>query len=190
MKDLLTQFDFTEPEIEAFLSNAQNVKFRKKDILLEENQVCRYLYFVKEGVIRSYVTDKEGKEFTKSFFYAQKQDFATSFPSFMAQKPSILFLEAVTDTEVLAWHHSYIHEKLNSDFRFFRFFRHCTDLLYLRFEQKDICMLRSTPEERYLTFKEEYPELISSVPLHYIATYLGITPETLSRIRKRVEAKK
>jgi CRP-like cAMP-binding protein len=190
MEDLLTQFGFTNLEIESFLSNAQNVKFRKKDLLLEENQVCRHLYFVKEGVIRSYVTDNEKREFTKSFFYAQKQDFATCFISFMSQKPSNLFLEAVIDTEALAWHYSYIHEKLNSDFRFFRFFRHCTDLLYLRFEQKDISMLRSTPEERYLTFKDEHPELISAVPLHYIATYLGITPETLSRIRKRVEAKK
>jgi CRP-like cAMP-binding protein len=190
MEELMKKFDFSDLEIESFLSNAQKVTFRKREIFLEENQICRYLYFVKEGVVRSYVTDREGKDYTKSFFYAAQKDFATSFPSFMFQKPSTFFLESIVDSELLAWHHNYIHEKLTNDFRFFRFFRYCTDLLYVRFEQKDISMLRSTPEERYLIFKEDHPELINSVPLHCIATYLGITPETLSRIRKRVGVNK
>jgi CRP-like cAMP-binding protein len=186
MNDLLKQFGFSDLEIESFWGNAQKISFRKRDIFLEENQVCRYLYFVKEGVTRSYVTDTEGKEYTKSFLYAARGDLSISFPSFMFQQPSNLFLEAVTDCELLAWHHSYIHEKLENDFRFFRFFRHCTDLLYVRFEQKEINMLRATPDERYLIFKQEHPTLINTVPLHYIATYLGITAETLSRVRKRV----
>jgi CRP-like cAMP-binding protein len=186
MEALMKKFELTEDDIRAFRANAQIVKFRKKELLLEENQINRYLYMMKDGVIRSYVIDKEGKDYTKSFFYSQNQDFAFSYPSFMFQEPSNLFLEAIMDCEVWAWHHSYIHEKLNNDFRFFRFFRHCTDLLYVRFEQKDIRMLRSTPEERYIMFKKENPDLINAIPLRYIATYLGITPETLSRIRKRV----
>ncbi len=186
MEALMKKFEHTDDDIKAFWANAQIVKFRKKELLLEENQINRYLYMMKEGVIRSYVIDKEGKDYTKSFFYSQNQDFAFSYPSFMFQEPSNLFLEAIIDCEVWAWHHSYIHEKLNNDFRFFRFFRHCTDLLYVRFEQKDIRMLRSTLEERYIMFKEENPDLINTIPLRYIATYLGITPETLSRIRKRI----
>jgi CRP/FNR family transcriptional regulator, anaerobic regulatory protein len=186
MNELLQEFGFSEEEITIFWANAQSIVVPKRDILLRENQINRYLYFVKKGVIRAYVTDKEGKDYTKSFFYAAKQDFALSYPSFMFQQPSNLFLEAVMDSEVWAWHYSYIHKKLETDFRFFRFFRHCTDLLYVRFEQKDIRMLRSTPEERYIFFREEHPDLIHTIPLHYIATYLGITAETLSRIRKRV----
>ena len=186
MTDLLRKFGFSDAEIDNFWANAQQISFRKKQLLLEENQINRYLYLVKGGVIRSYVTDKEGKDYTKSFFSAKDKDFAISFSSFKYQEPSNLFLEAVVDTEVWAWHYSYIHEKLINDFRFLKFFRHCMDLLYFRFEKREIRSLRSTPEERYIFFKEEHPDLINTIPLHYIATYLGVTAETLSRIRKRV----
>jgi CRP-like cAMP-binding protein len=104
----------------------------------------------------------------------------------MLQEQSQVFLEAVIDTEVWAWHYTYIFDKLDKDFRFYRFFRYCTDRLYVRFEEKEIRMLRASPEERYIVFTQEQPDLINTVPLHYIASYLGITAETLSRIRKRV----
>jgi CRP-like cAMP-binding protein len=186
MNELMKKFELTDLEIESFWLNAQLVKFRKKQLLLEEGQINRHLYMVKSGIVRSYVTDKEGKDYTKSFFYGTTQDFVASFPSFKFQEPSKHFLEAITDCEVWAWHYSYIFDKLANDFGFHRFFRYCTDKLYIRFEEKEILMLRATPEERYLLFKDEHPNLINIIPLHYIATYLGITPETLSRIRKRV----
>jgi CRP/FNR family transcriptional regulator, anaerobic regulatory protein len=186
MKELLKKFEHTDEEIEATWSNAQIVKFRKKELLLEENQINRYLYMMKEGIVRSYVTDKEGKDYTKSFFYGDTQDFVLSLRSFKFQEPSTHYLEAITETEVLAWHYTYIFDKLIHDFRFHRFLRYSTDKLYFRFEEKEIMMLRTTPEERYILFKKENPDLINTIPLHYIASYLGITAETLSRIRKRV----
>jgi CRP-like cAMP-binding protein len=186
MKELLKRFEYTDEEIEDFWANAQIVKFRKKELLLEEKQINRHLYMMKEGIVRSYVTDKEGKGYTKAFFYGKSQDFVASFPSFKFQEPSNHFLEAITDTEVWAWHYTYIFDKLANDFRFHRFFRYCTDKLYIRFEEKEIIMLRTTPEERYILFKKEHPDLINTVPLHYIASFLGVTAETLSRIRKRV----
>jgi CRP-like cAMP-binding protein len=186
MNELLKKFEHTDVEIEDFWANAQIVKFRKRDLLLEENQINRYLYMMKEGVVRSYVTDTEGKDYTKSFYCAKYQDFASSFSSFMFQEPSKYFLEAIVDTEVWAWHYSYIFDKLANDFRFYRFFRHCTDKLYVRFEEKEISSLRHTPEERYILFKQKHPDLITIIPLQHLASFLGITPETLSRIRKRV----
>jgi CRP-like cAMP-binding protein len=75
---------------------------------------------------------------------------------------------------------------LANDFRFHHFLRHHTDNIYVRFEEKEIRMLRTTPEERYLLFMEEHAEVVHDIPLQHIATYLGITAETLSRIRKRV----
>jgi CRP-like cAMP-binding protein len=186
MNELLKKFGYSDLEIEDLWANAQTVKYRKKELLLEENQVNRYLYLMKKGVVRSYITDKEGKDYTKAFFYGKTQDFVAAFTSFKFQKPSNQFLEAITDCEVLAWHYSYIHDKITSDFRFYKFFRYCTDLHFMRWEEKEIHMLRSTPEERYLAFREENPDLINTIPLQHIATFLGITPETLSRIRKRV----
>jgi CRP/FNR family transcriptional regulator, anaerobic regulatory protein len=186
MIELLKKFDYTDEEIEDFWANAQIVKFRKRDLLLEENQINRYLYMLKEGVVRSYVTDKEGKDYTKAFFYAKTQDFVLSLRSFKFQEPSSHYLEAMTETEVWAWHYTYIFDKLANDFRFHKFLRYCTDKLYFRFEEKEIRMLRTTPEERYILFRDEHSDLINTVPLHCIASFLGITAETLSRIRKRV----
>jgi CRP/FNR family transcriptional regulator, anaerobic regulatory protein len=186
MNDLMKRFDMTDAEINDFWVNAQSVSFKKKQLLLEEKQINRHLYMMKTGIVRSYVTDNEGKDYTKSFFYGTQQDFVASFPSFKFQEPSNHYLEALVDTEVWAWHYSYIFDKLVNDFKFHRFFRYCTDKLYIRFEVKEIRMLRTTPEERYLIFREEHPELIHDIPLQHIATYLGITPETLSRIRKKV----
>jgi CRP-like cAMP-binding protein len=186
MNEIMKKFDLTDAEINDFWANAQRVSFKKKQVILEENQINRYLYLVQEGVIRSFVTDKEGKDYTKAFFYAATNDFVASFSSFKFQKPSNHFLEAVVDCEVLAWHYNYIHDKLTSDFRFYRFFRYCTDTLFIRWEDREIRMLRTTPEERYLLFKTENPDLINTIPLYHIATYLGITAETLSRIRKRI----
>ncbi len=186
MNEIMKKFDLTDAEIDSFWANAQLVKFAKKQHLLEEKQINRYLYMVKRGVIRSYVKDSEGNDYSKAFFYAKTQDFVASFSSFKFQKPSNHFLEAVVDSEVWAWHYTYIHDKLVADFRFYRFFRYCTDNLFIRWEEREISMLRETPEERYLVFQAENPDLIHTIPLRYIATYLGITPETLSRIRKRV----
>lgn len=186
MDELLAKYGFSEAEIKCFWENAQIVSYRKRDVLLEVNQINRYLYLMKKGIVRGYVKDEEGKEYTKNFFYASKNELTLSFRSFMLQVPSNTALEAVMDCEVWAWHYSYIHEKLENDFRFERFYRHCTDLLYYCFEERETQMLRSTPEERYIFFRDQNFELINSIPLHHIATYLGITPETLSRIRKRV----
>jgi CRP-like cAMP-binding protein len=188
INEIMKKFDLMDDEIEQFWSNAQLVKFPKKQHLLEENQINRYLYMVKEGVIRSYVTDTDGKDYSKAFFYAKTHDFVASFSSFKFQKPSNHFLEAIVNSEVWAWHYSYIHEKLTTNFRFYRFFRYCTDTLFMRWEDREIGMMRSTPEERYLQFKAENPDLIHTIPLRYIPTYLGITPETLSRIRKKIGA--
>jgi CRP/FNR family transcriptional regulator, anaerobic regulatory protein len=186
MDEIMKKFDLTDAEIADFWANAQIVKFPKKQHLLEEKQINRHLYLMREGVVRSYVTDAEGKDHSKAFFYAKTNDFVASFSSFKFQSPSNHFLEAIVDSEVWAWHYSYIHERLTSDFRFYRFFRYCTDALFMRWEDREISMLRSTPEERYLLFKKENPDLTAEIPLRHLATYLGITPETLSRIRKRI----
>ncbi len=188
MNTRLKKFGFSDIEIEAFWANAQCLSFRKRQVLLEENQVNRYLYLVKEGVIRSFVIDNKGNTHTKSFFSSLNKDFAFSFPSFILQEPSLFSMDAVVDSEVWAWHNDYIFEILSKDIRFFNFFRYQLGRLFHTLELKEIRMLRLTREEHYIICLKENPELLNIVPLHYIASYLGITSETLSRIRKRVES--
>ena len=187
MNILLKKFGFTETEIANFWANAQCVTFHKRQLLLEENQINRYLYLVKEGIIRSFVTDDKGKTYTKNFFSSLDSDFAVFFPSFLLQEPSLFSMDAVVDSEVWAWHSDYILELIASDVRYINFFRYHLGRLFYLLELKEIRMLRSDREEHYLLFKKERPEVAKTVPLHYIASYLGITSETLSRIRKRVE---
>ncbi len=187
MNILLKKFGFTEAEIADFWANAQCVTFHKRQLLLEENQVNHYLYLVKEGIFRSFVTDDKGKTFTKNFFSSSNPNFTVFFPSFLLQEPSLFSIDAVVDSEVWAWHSDYILELIASDVRFINFFRYHVGHLFYLLELKEIRMLRSEREEHYLLLKKERPEVVKAVPLHYIASYLGITSETLSRIRKRVE---
>lgn len=188
MNTILKEFGFSDAEINKFWANAQCVTYHKRQLLLEENQVNRYLYLVKEGIIRSFVTDAKGKTYTKNFFSSLDPHFAVFFPSFLLQEPSLFSIDAVVDSEVWAWHSDYILELIASDVRFINFFRYYLGRLFYQLELKEIRMLRTDREEHYLLFKKERPELINTVPLHYIASYLGITSETLSRIRKRVES--
>ena len=187
MNTILKEFGFSDDEIKGFWANAQIVTYHKRQILLEENQVNRYLYLVKDGIIRSFLTDNKGKTYTKNFFSSANYSFAISYPSFLLQEPSLFSIDAVVDSEVWAWHSDYIVNIISSDVRFFNFFKYQLGRLFYIMELKEIRMLRSDREEHYLLFKKERPEVVENVPLHYIASYLGITSETLSRIRKRVE---
>ena len=146
-------------------------------------QRCRHLYFVDSGALRgSYTLD--GKEITH--WFAFENDFVTSFHSFITQQPaveSIYLLEgcvlwsiAKTDLEGL----------LNAHHQLERLLRLAYETYYIRLEERFVAAQFKTAAERYSELLQQAPHLIERVPLGYIASYLGISAETLSRIRGRL----
>jgi len=172
-----------EEEWKAFRDILQEKKIKKKDMLLEEGQVCKFIGFLNSGVIREYVFDKD-KESTVDFI--SENHFVVDFQSFITGTPSRQYLEALTDAELLVFRKESI-DMLYDKYKIWeRFGRLIIERVFCGVEEKRKKIIATTHEEQYRNFASVYPEVVQQVPQYYIASYLGITPEHLSRIRKRV----
>ena len=159
------------------------VEVPKHDIILKEGQRCDHVSFVLEGLLRAYYL-KDGEEICSRFI--AENHICFSVISFYTRKPSYEFIEAL-EYSVLARIRYEALERLYTDFPEFNFVsRKWTEHYCSMSEQRLFLLRRQTTEERYHSFVEIYPTLLQRVPLKYIASYLGMTTETVSRIRKKL----
>ncbi|HKZ37864.1 MAG TPA: Crp/Fnr family transcriptional regulator [Chryseolinea sp.] len=178
----------TEKEKTYFISLLQYQTLKRKDFLLKEGEVSKYSTFVLDGALKGYTVDKEGNEHILSF--ALKDWWIADMYSYISQKPGTLNIEAVADSEVA------MLSKENQEIlfakvpKFERFFRILVENSLVANQQRLIDNLSATAEDRYLHFIKKYPLIPSCVPQHNIASYLGITPEFLSKIRARLAKRK
>lgn len=151
--------------------------------LLTEGKVCRHLYFLESGCLRGYYT-VDGREITHWFGF--ENDFVTSFHSFTTQEPSVENIQLLDGCVLWA----ITKEKLTALFNSFpeieRLVRIAYEKYYIRLEERFVNAQFKTAAERYNELLELRPHIIERVPLGYIASYLGISAETLSRIRSRL----
>ena len=163
----------------------KEVVIQAKTTLLLEGDIANYLYFINEGCLRTFFND-EGKDITFQFFF--EHQVVCSFESFQSNEASLFTIETIEDSKVT------IIKK--SDF--LKVIEECEDLKEHVFELLShrfifymklfLSRIKDSPEKRYLELKSNHPEILDRVPHHYIASYLGITPVSLSRIRKRILA--
>lgn len=166
-----------------FSSKLRQKDFKKKETLLDVGQVENYLSYVQRGIIRQYIP-LENVDLTFGFVFGGS--FVSGYDSFLLQKPSEYRLEALT--EGVLWQLSYhdLQEVYKSS-RIGNFIgRKASEELYLKKSKREISLLQDSAEERYLKLFEERPELLRKIPLKYIASYIGVTPQALSRIRRRI----
>ena len=163
-------------------------KYRKRQFLLQEGDVCRYLAFVHRGCLREYSVDHKGEEHILQF--AIEDWWISDLQSFLTGSPSTHNIDAVHDSEVL------ILEKVARDNlliaipKMERFFRLLLEANYLATHRRISDSLTTSAEDRYLSFIRTYPALVEQVPQNQVASYLGITPQSLSRIRKELSLKR
>ncbi len=158
--------------------------YKKGEVLLEKGQICKHVFFVEEGLLRFFSISKEGKEHIIQF--APEGWFVTERNSICYNEPSEYFIDACERTTVVLLNQEFVDKasELSPQFRAYN-----ERLLqnHIRQLQKRINLLIGTnAEERYLDFIRIYPDLILRVPQWMIASYLGITPESLSRVRKNL----
>lgn len=188
-EQFLTSGGVSDPAASSEISQrAPRAQINKGAFLLREGEVSRHFYFVEKGLLRFYSIDAAGKEHIIQF--TPEGWIAGDRGSFYFQEKSEYFLDAIEDSEVVLLSDDLLREVSvqNEDFRCF------TDRLlqnHIRQLQKRIRLLVSaSAEERYLDFVAIYPGLIRRVPQWMIASYLGITPESLSRVRKGLVGKR
>lgn len=154
-----------------------------KKLLLSQGKLCRELFFVESGSLRAYNLTKEGKEATVMF--AIEDWWITDMHSFVNRKPAVLSLEALEDSSMLALSFESFEELLGKIPKFERFFRILFQNAYVREQLRALDSISLSTEERYNRFRMKYPQIVEKVTQKQIASYLGVTPEFLSTIKKK-----
>lgn len=167
--------------------NLQTKKITKGTILLYEGEISKTVYKVNEGCLKSYVVDRSGKEHILHF--APEDWLITDMDSFVNNKPSNIFIDAIEDSEVsllTTSNYSSINQ-LSYDDLLEQNKKLVNNLIATN--KRLANLLSATAEERYLDFIETYPTLLGRLPLKLIASYLGMTPEYLSNVRRNLARK-
>ena len=162
--------------------------YQKGDFVLKQNEVCKTLKFVLSGVFRVYQL-KDGKEITSYFNYEERNPLVASFGSLLAKKPSTEFIECIIPGKVISISYSDWQELYKTSLELNIFGRLMAEKNYLLALYRIESLQYQNASERYEIFLKLYPNLMNQIPHHYISSYLGITPESLSRIRRALAKK-
>lgn len=170
-----------EEDIQHFLENGKTEQISKGDYLIREGQICKKLYFLHHGAISVFVL-MDGNEHIKDFSLNNK--FITSYTSFQTERPSLIYLRAEQNCELTSWNKSFLIPLMKNNIHWTEFAKNMADYLFMRKEKREISLLLDSAETRYTNFLKEYPQAFQAFPQYLIASYLGIRPQSLSRIRK------
>lgn len=155
---------------------------KRKHRLLKAGEICKDYFFVISGCFRMFGVDDKG--FEHNIQFAAESDWIADIGSFYSQKPSQLYIEALESAEVLSIRQQDLFELFTSFPKLNRIFKVMIEHKYIELQNRVLQNFSSTAEQRYLAFLEHYPHLKNRLPNTQIASYLGITPEFLSKIRK------
>lgn len=166
--------------IETLLSVAS---YNKGDVIVKQEQVCNTLRFVVSGVYRVYrIID--GKEVTSYFNYESRNPFVASFVSLLTETPSQEIVECIVPGTLLSISYKNWVSLYDTSPSLNTFGRRMAEYNYILAMERIESLQYQTAADRYTSFIKLYPSLLNKIPHHYIASYLGVTPESLSRIRK------
>ncbi|KMQ61583.1 cyclic nucleotide-binding protein [Chryseobacterium angstadtii] len=183
LSHIQNKVDVPQEQISQIRSFFISKKLRKKQYLLQEGDICKCLSFVNSGLLKSYLLDEKGNERINMFAF--EGWWISDFNSFINQEKAVLNIDAVEETEVLMITLEDYERMMLEIPVMDRYFR----ILYQNsLVTKDYRLMVSnsfTAEEKYMEFARKNPEMIKRIPHHLIASYLGLAPETVSRIRKK-----
>lgn len=188
LKNVARFIELTQEEKGFFTSLLKPKKIRKKQYLLQEGDICYYEYFVNKGCLRTYFIDDKGIDHVVQFSI---EDWWTGdMYSFLTQSPSQYTIDALEDSELLYIDKPSLEELYLRIPKFERFFRLLIQNSFISQTNRIRESLSVTADERYCSFIGKYPLMEKRLPLKQIASYLGITPESLSRIRSQYSKSK
>jgi CRP-like cAMP-binding protein len=173
----------TEPEWKAHRDCLTRRFLKKGEFLIREGQVSSNVSFINKGLFRVY-KDLNGEEITKHFFFPL--EYSTEYVSFLTRRPSEIHVKAMEDCELIELHYDKVQILYEQFPVWQKYGRLLAENLFIKLAERTHRLLYHTPEENYLKLLTDRPDIIERMPQHYIASYLGIQPESLSRIRKRL----
>jgi CRP-like cAMP-binding protein len=177
---------FNEAEWIVFTQHLSFSSLKKKHYFTEPGKVCDKVGFIVTGVVR-YFHIKDGEDITGYFSF--ENEFVSSYKSYLTGLPGHIYVQALDDTKLITFTHRDMEQMLANPmlaYKMERFGRLVAEHYLCCYEDRVISFLTQTPEERYLQLLSTGKEILQRMPQHYIAHFLGITPVSLSRIRRRL----
>ncbi|MNK01812.1 Cyclic nucleotide-binding domain protein [compost metagenome] len=188
MKEELRQtikqaISIADKDLELMLSLFKPLDLEKEAYLLRIGKVCKQVAFVKSGIVRFYYPTEKGEDTT--CYFALPNEFITSFSSLTTGDPSIENIQAITPAELLVIEKEDLEMLYRQIPAVQEFGRKAAENLAINMEKRISLFLNNSAEERYRFLLKNNPLLVQSVPLQYLAAYIGITPQHMSRLRKK-----
>ena len=179
-----SNLDIEEAEISSLIENCPTKTFSKGQFLLRENEFCKHTFFVESGLLRQYSIDNKGKEHILSF--APENWFVSDRESSYFNRPSSFYIQALEESRVVLIDEQFMQLLAKKVPHFTDFNNRLLHNHIRQLQTRINLLLSATADERYLQFIEMYPDILLRVPQTMVASYLGITPESLSRVRKEL----
>lgn len=183
--EYLQQYNlFTDSEISEFISLATISTIKKGDFFIKQDEICTTLSFVNFGIFRSFYYSNNDEEITYCFTFPNT--LLVAYSSFITQKKSEENLQALTDSEIISISKKELENLAESNNKWLNFLKIIAEKEYVELEKWIFNHQKSNAQKRYVDLINNYPQFVQQIPLHYIASYLGITQRHLSRIRASI----
>ncbi len=173
----------TEEEIAVLHAYMKRMVVKKKELLLKEGQVCKSNYFVEKGCLRLFFVDEKGAEQTTQF--AIENWWLTDYSSFYRATPSQFYIQAVENATVISFDKSLQEELYKKLPQLERYFRNVLEVSYGAVQWRIKYIYNLSKEDMYRNFNSLFPGFVQRVPQYMLASYLGLTPQYLSELRKK-----
>lgn len=188
LKNVITSIvPMSEEEYDLMLPIISQMEVKKDTDLLQQGEICRHIYFIESGFFRMFYVDYRGNEINSRF--AKANDFLVDFASFTTQRKAHYNCRAMEDSKVIALEYEKVENLYGTCPNWSKFGRLIAESAYLIIIERQEMLHFQTPEERYKTILKKEPYLFQMVSQNQLSSYIGIKPESLSRLRKRIIGK-
>ena len=179
--------ELKEEELNFIKENLSLIQLKKKEFYLKYGQIQHNMGFVYQGLLKSYYVDQQGKNTTISFI--PEATYASDYPSFIQQKPSKYYIEALEPTVVVNLPYEVIQEAYKNYKNFEKYGRRIAESILLKKQDRIESFLFEKAEERYNRFIQRNPKILTRISISDLSSYLGIERQSLTRIRKKLNQK-
>lgn len=174
------RLQLTHAYADTFMEVMSTKIVKKNEFLISEGTVCNFLGIINAGSMRSFVQNDE-QEFNNDFYF--ENDFVSAYNSFLTRRPNGCNIQALTDTEIYILSYNQLNTLLHEDAEWMKLSKYVSDVFYIKKCERETSLLKNSATERLDLLLDNFPGIEQRVSQYHIASYLGIKPETLSRIK-------